>query len=258
MLKKSFVFGLLSVIGLLVLTACGGSPAPTATPVPEADETEIVVVPTVNLDVTRDAGANEPDATVEATADALATAEATAEATPEAPTGPTILDTLATQEDLTVVYAAIQAAGLASVLDGPGTFTLFAPSNEAFSAALTTLELDVEALFRNTETLTNILLYHVAPLTYRAAALSTAEVITVQGASIRVTVNADGSVLLNEVVPVSAVRDIETSNGVIHVIEGVLLPPEPEATPEATAEASDQGTPEATPEPTAEATAESA
>ncbi|MCU0495942.1 MAG: fasciclin domain-containing protein [Anaerolineae bacterium] len=252
MLKKSFVFGLLSVIGLLLLTACGGSPAPTATTIPEADETELAVVPTVNLDVTREAGANEPDAT----ADALATAEATAEATPEVPTGPTILDILATQEDLTVVYAAIQAAGLAAVLDGPGTFTLFAPSNEAFSAALTTLELDVETLFRDTDTLTNILLYHVTPLTYRAADLSTTEIATVQGASIRVTVNTDGSVLLNEVVTVSTLRDIEGSNGVIHVIEGVLLPPEPEATPEATAEATSESA--ATPEPTAEATADGA
>jgi uncharacterized surface protein with fasciclin (FAS1) repeats len=137
----------------------------------------------------------------------------------------TIVDVAAGSEDFTTLVAALEAAGLVETLNGDGPFTVLAPTNEAFEAALAALELTVEELLADTETLTAILTYHVLPLAAPAATVVTLdgqEVETVNGATILVTVDGD-SVMVNDANVVQT--DILASNGVIHVIDAVLLPP---------------------------------
>jgi len=137
----------------------------------------------------------------------------------------TIVDIAAANADFSTLVAAVQAAGLVDALNGEGPYTVFAPTNEAFAAALETLGISAEDLLADTETLPRILLYHVVEGKVMAAdvvGLSSAP--TLQGGEISIAVR-DGSVFLNDNIQVVA-TDIEASNGVIHVINGVLLPPQ--------------------------------
>ncbi len=122
------------------------------------------------------------------------------------------------------LVAALEAAGLAETIATGGPFTVFAPTDEAFAAALDALGVSAEELLADTETLTGILLYHVVEGTYLAEDVTGLEAATtLQGADIAISAGEDG-VFLNEDVQVVA-TDILASNGVIHVIDGVLLPP---------------------------------
>ena len=124
------------------------------------------------------------------------------------------------------LVAAIQAAELVEVLKSDGPFTVFAPTDEAFAALP---EGTVESLLlpENKPLLTSILLYHVVP-----GAVASGDVIsieaatTVNGADIAITVE-EGQVMVNEAKVVQV--DIMASNGVIHVIDTVILPPAPTA-----------------------------
>ncbi len=135
-----------------------------------------------------------------------------------------IVDTAVADGRFTTLVAAVTAAGLVDTLKGEGPFTVFAPTDEAFAALP---EGTVEALLADIPTLTNILLYHVAPGKLMAAdvvALDGMEIATaLEGQSLKVTVK-DGKVFLNETIEI-IITDIETANGVIHVINAVLLPP---------------------------------
>ena len=139
-----------------------------------------------------------------------------------------IVDTAIAAGDFTTLVAAVQAAGLEETLRGEGPFTVFAPTDEAF-AALPTGTLDA-LLADPTGQLTDILTYHVVPGAVLAAdvvGLDGQAVTTVNGATFTVGVADDGTVTLtdaagNEVTVVAT--DVEASNGVIHVIDGVLLP----------------------------------
>jgi uncharacterized surface protein with fasciclin (FAS1) repeats len=139
-----------------------------------------------------------------------------------------IVDTAIAAGDFTTLVAAVQAAGLEETLRGEGPFTVFAPTDEAF-AALPAGTLDA-LLADPTGQLADILTYHVVPGAVLAAdvvALDGQAVTTVNGATITVGVADDGTVTLtdaagNEVMVVAT--DVEASNGVIHVIDGVLLP----------------------------------
>jgi uncharacterized surface protein with fasciclin (FAS1) repeats len=139
-----------------------------------------------------------------------------------------IVDTAIAAGDFTTLVAAVQAAGLEETLRGEGPFTVFAPTDEAF-AALPAGTLDA-LLADPTGQLADILTYHVVPGAVLAAdvvGLDGQAVTTVNGATITVGVAADGTVTLtdaagNEVTVVAT--DVEASNGVIHVIDGVLLP----------------------------------
>ena len=129
-----------------------------------------------------------------------------------------IVDIAAGAGTFNTLVAAIQAAGLVDTLKGEGPFTVFAPTDEAFAALP---EGTVEALLADIPTLTAILTYHVVP----GAVLSTdltdgmmAE--TVNGQSVTISL-ADG-VQVNGANVITA--DIEASNGVIHVIDAVILP----------------------------------
>ncbi|NWG33343.1 MAG: fasciclin domain-containing protein [Chloroflexi bacterium] len=136
----------------------------------------------------------------------------------------TIVDIAAADERFSTLVAAVTAAGLAETLAGEGPFTVFAPTNDAF-AALPAGTLDSLLLPENKQTLTDILLYHVVSGKVMASdvvGLSAAP--TVLGKDITITIK-DGKVFLNDTVQV-IITDIEASNGVIHVIDAVLLPPQ--------------------------------
>jgi len=136
-----------------------------------------------------------------------------------------IVDTAIADGRFTTLVAAVQAAGLVDTLKGEGPFTVFAPTDEAFAKLPAGT---VEDLLKpeNLETLTNILLYHVVPGKVMAADVVQLDGQMVdtalEGQQIKITVK-DGKVYLNDTVQV-IITDIETSNGVIHVIDTVLLP----------------------------------
>jgi len=122
----------------------------------------------------------------------------------------------------TTLVAALDAAGLVDTLAGEGEFTVFAPVDDAFAALP---EGTVEALLEDPQgALTDVLLYHVVEGVVPAETVVTLDSApTLQGSDIHITVNDDG-VFLNDTVKV-LVTDVTASNGIIHVIDGVLLPP---------------------------------
>jgi transforming growth factor-beta-induced protein len=139
----------------------------------------------------------------------------------------TLVDVAAADEQFSTLVAAVEAAGLVETLSGEDAFTVFAPTDEAFEAALEALGLTAEELLADTDTLTTILTYHVVPGTVLAedvlALELPAEVETVQGEVITVSLNDEEGVMVNAA-NVTA-TDVMASNGVIHVIDAVILPP---------------------------------
>ncbi len=119
------------------------------------------------------------------------------------------------------LVAALAAAGLVETLQGPGPFTFFAPTNDAF-AALPAGLVDKLLLPENKETLTKILTYHVLASKVMAADVAAGDVATVEGSTIAIT--TDGGVKVNDANVI--VTDVAASNGVIHAIDAVLLPPD--------------------------------
>ncbi|MEL6182969.1 MAG: fasciclin domain-containing protein, partial [Myxococcota bacterium] len=123
------------------------------------------------------------------------------------------------------LLTAVTTAELADTLSGDGPFTLFAPTDDAFAALLEALEIDADALLARDD-LADILLYHVVEGQTLAADLSDGQTITtVLGEDITITISNDG-VFINETIQIIE-TDILASNGVIHVIDAVLLPPPP-------------------------------
>jgi uncharacterized surface protein with fasciclin (FAS1) repeats len=134
-----------------------------------------------------------------------------------------IVETAQATPDLSTLVDAVVAADLAETLSGEGPFTVFAPTNEAF-AALPPAELQRLLKPANKDELAKILTYHVVAGDVMAADLSDGQKVeTVEGQDITVTIDGD-SVMLNDTATVVQ-PDIETSNGTVHVIDGVLLPP---------------------------------
>jgi uncharacterized surface protein with fasciclin (FAS1) repeats len=138
----------------------------------------------------------------------------------------TIVDVAAGNEDFSTLVTAVTAADLAETLSGDGPFTVFAPTNDAF-AALPAGTLDELLLPENQETLTAILTYHVVAGEVMSTDLTDGqEVETVQGETLTVGVTDSGVTLTdaggNTVNVVAA--DVDASNGVIHAIDGVLIP----------------------------------
>lgn len=137
----------------------------------------------------------------------------------------TIVDVAVANGSFTTLVAAVQAADLVETLSGPGPFTVFAPTDEAFAAALDALGLTAEELLADTATLTSILTYHVLAGEVDAAtaiSLDGQSAATVNGAEIAISV-VDGKVMINDATVVIA--DVAASNGIIHAIDTVLLPP---------------------------------
>jgi len=131
-----------------------------------------------------------------------------------------IVDTAVGAGSFTTLVAAVQAAGLVDTLKGEGPFTVFAPTDEAFAALP---EGTVEMLLKpeNKDQLVAILTYHVVSGKVKSGDLSNNMMATtVQGSD--VTIMTEGGVTVNGANVTSA--DIEASNGVIHVIDAVILP----------------------------------
>ena len=136
--------------------------------------------------------------------------------------GKTIVDVAVEAGSFETLVTAVKAAGLVEVLSSEGPFTVFAPTDEAFAALP---EGTLEALLDDPEALRSVLTYHVVPgkvMAKDVLAAERAQPETVQGAALDVRV-ADGGVRVNDARVVQT--DIEASNGVIHVIDSVVLPP---------------------------------
>ena len=131
-----------------------------------------------------------------------------------------IVDTAIAAGSFSTLVKAVQAAGLVETLKGPGPFTVFAPTDEAFAALPAGT---LEAVLKDKSKLTAILTYHVVPgkvLAKDVVGLDGKTVKTVQGGDLAVDaidgVKIGGATVLN--------ADVDASNGVIHVIDTVLLP----------------------------------
>lgn len=149
-----------------------------------------------------------------------APAAAPAEAAPAEPMAQDIVDLAVADGRFTKLVAAVQAAGLVDTLKGEGPFTVFAPTDDAFAKLP---EGTFEALAADVPLLTDILLYHVVPGKVMAAdvvTLTSAD--TVLGQPVTIKVEGD-KVMINDATVL--ITDIEASNGVIHVIDTVILPP---------------------------------
>lgn len=145
------------------------------------------------------------------------------------PTTPpqTIVDIAVADGRFGTLVAAIQAAGLVETLSSEGPFTVFAPTDEAF-AKLPASTLDELLMPENKQQLTDILLYHVVSGSIMAADVVTlSEAETVLGKNVMVMVEGD-KVFINDSQVV--ITDVQASNGIIHVIDTVLLPPAEEKT----------------------------
>lgn len=177
----------IAVVAALAISACGDDKDSTATTAPAAVETTApVAVETV------------------------------------APAAGDIVAVAAGNPDFSTLVAAVKAAGLVETLQGAGPFTVFAPNNAAF-AALPAGLVDKLLLPENKDTLVKILTYHVVSGKVMAADVKAGDVPSVEGSNIAVTTN-DGTVTLNGSSKVIA-TDVPASNGVIHVIDAVILPP---------------------------------
>lgn len=130
-----------------------------------------------------------------------------------------IVQTAISAGSFKTLVAAVQAAGLAETLSGNGPFTVFAPTDEAFAKLPAGT---VDALLKDKEKLASILTYHVVSGQVTAAdAVKLTEAKTVNGQSFKIVAGKDGVMIDNAKV---ITADIMTSNGVIHVIDSVMLP----------------------------------
>lgn len=132
----------------------------------------------------------------------------------------TIVEVAQGNADFSTLVAAVTAAGLAETLSGEGPFTVFAPTNAAFEALPAGL-LDKLLLPENKEVLAKIVSYHALAAKVMAADVAAGEVDTVEGS--KLTITTEGGVKVGDA-NVTA-TDIAASNGVIHVIDQVLVPP---------------------------------
>ncbi|MCS6860963.1 MAG: fasciclin domain-containing protein [Abditibacteriales bacterium] len=130
-----------------------------------------------------------------------------------------IVETAVGAGSFSTLVTAVKAAGLVDTLSGPGPFTVFAPTDEAFAKLPAGT---VEALLNDIPKLTAILTYHVVPGKVMAAdVMQLQSAKTVNGQEVTITVK-DGAVMVDNAHVIQT--DIECSNGVIHVIDSVILP----------------------------------
>ena len=145
-----------------------------------------------------------------------------------------IVQNAVNSKDHTTLVAAVKAAGLVDTLSGPGPFTVFAPTNEAF-AMLPVGTVPTLLKPENKATLTKVLTYHVVAGSMDSKALMAAitagggraTLMTVAGVPLTATMGAPGTIMLTDVkgdVAMVTIADVYQSNGVIHVVDHVLLP----------------------------------
>lgn len=130
-----------------------------------------------------------------------------------------IVDTAVSNGSFTTLVTALKAAGLVDTLKGSGPFTVFAPTDEAFKKIP---EADLQALLADKAKLTAVLTYHVLPGSVKAADVADGKAAkTVQGTDVHFSVKDGKAKIENATITAT---DIATSNGVIHVIDTVILP----------------------------------
>jgi uncharacterized surface protein with fasciclin (FAS1) repeats len=173
-----------------------------------------------------DGSTDDTEATADDTSTSMMDEETEESGSGEAASGETIVDVAVATPDLSTLVTAVQTAGLAETLAGEGPFTVFAPTNDAFAAIP---EENLDAILADKELLTQILTYHVVSGEYPASAVAElpdvatgAAVPTVEGQDVTIVADAAG-VRVNDANVIQA--DVEASNGVVHVIDAVLLPP---------------------------------
>ncbi|WP_353566721.1 fasciclin domain-containing protein [Haloferula sargassicola] len=135
-----------------------------------------------------------------------------------------IVEIASSNDDFSTLVAAVKAADLVETLQGEGPFTVFAPTNEAF-AKLPDGTVDMLLKPENKDKLASVLTYHVVPGKVMAADVSTGEVKTVNGDTAMIKVDGD-TVTIDSAKVIKT--DIVASNGVIHVIDSVIMPAEDE------------------------------
>jgi uncharacterized surface protein with fasciclin (FAS1) repeats len=156
---------------------------------------------------------------------------ATTEATPPPAASPasteTITEIVAGNPEFSTLLAAVEAAGLAETLSGDGPYTVFAPTDAAF-AELPAGTLDTLLQPANQDQLTAILTYHVVPAEVMAADVKAGEVPTVNTAPFTIALDGQAVAITDGQGNQANVieTDIDASNGVVHVIDAVLLPPQ--------------------------------
>lgn len=228
---KRFLILLATISSVTALAACGQ---------PSANNTTTEAPATEQATATPEA-TTAPETTTSATSPAPNVTESTASATPPAPdaaTGAVATDpansgaTLVSNESESIVAIAssnpsfstftkaVEAAGLTETLGADGSYTVFAPTDEAF-AALPAGTLEELMKPENKEKLAAILKYHVLPTEVASSQIQPGEVATVDGGNVNLEV-VDGKVKVNGAEVVQA--DINGSNGVIHVIDQVMVP----------------------------------
>ena len=201
MLKKNLL-SIAVVAAAMSLAACNDKEAVTEPVEPEAT-TDVVAEPEV-----------APEAVAEADAAAM----------PEVAATQTIGEMAAGNENLTILTAALQAAGLDGMMMEAGEYTVFAPTDDAFAALLTKLNITKEELLADQATLKSVLPYHVVPMVVKAAdipygtAIETVNSQTITISDANVITDASGNTA--NIVG----TDMMATNGVVHVIDTVLLP----------------------------------
>jgi uncharacterized surface protein with fasciclin (FAS1) repeats len=138
-----------------------------------------------------------------------------------------IVEVAAADGRFTTLLAAAEAAGLADTLSNEGPWTVFAPTDDAFTAAFEALGITADDLLADTETLTDILLYHVTVDGLDAAAVTGREFLPMANGDLAPITVSDAGAFIGDAQII--ITDLETSNGIIHVIDAVLLPPADEA-----------------------------
>lgn len=163
---------------------------------------------------------SDSDDSTDTTVAAATETTAAAAGTTAAMAAEDIVAVASSDPQFSTLVAAIGAAGLVETLQGAGPFTVFAPTNDAF-AALPAGVLDKLLLPENVAALTAILTYHVLAGQVMAADVTAGDVATVEGSTIAIT--TDGGVKVNDANVIAT--DVAASNGVIHAIDAVLIPP---------------------------------
>lgn len=193
---KQLTIGLLGLSAIAVLGACQ---QPTDTSIESTEPTDEEIA----TDPSEETTATEPT---------------------DAASGDTIVDVASGDESFSTLTQAIEAAGLSETLSAEGPYTVFAPTNEAFEA-LPEGTLDQLLQPENQETLAQVLTYHVLPGEVTSSDITPGQADTAAGSPLTITVDdASGEVMVNEAAVVQP--DVEASNGVIHAIDQVLLPPD--------------------------------
>jgi uncharacterized surface protein with fasciclin (FAS1) repeats len=128
-----------------------------------------------------------------------------------------IVDTAVAAGNFKTLVVALKTADLVNTLKGKGPYTVFAPTDEAFAKIP---KADLDALLANKEKLSAVLTYHVVPGKVMAKDVKAGDVATVNGKTIKITTSNGVVVNMSKV----TATDIDASNGVIHVIDSVLMP----------------------------------